>query len=276
MRRKVRFFLKRSSKVEIQGKNPIIIPFQAMTVFLLLLLIFISAFLFFRSDLFQIKAIQLASQVPDCATEDGIKFETEAIGASIIFYDTNSAKQKILDKFYCIENVELTKAYPATLKVAIFERKPVVAALQIDQNPTLEFATQSASLISPNFATTSAIFALDKTGILFKNLPNSVALPKVGIAENLQIPGKITQSEILWLLKFLEAAEGFNLNFSEFIRTQDTTIVGKTGEGLLILLSSRTDEIKVASSLQAILKQAKIEGVKFSLLDLRFEKPILK
>lgn len=276
MPKKVKFFLKRSSKVQIQGKNPIIIPFQIVTVILLIILIFLSAFLFIRSDLFQIKAIDLVSQIPDCVSEDGIRFQTEAVGQSIFFYDIEAAKNRILDKFYCLENVELIKSYPSTLKVSVFERKTVLAALQINAEPTLEAATSSASLIPPTFATQSALFALDKEGFLFKNLSTSSATPKVGIAQNLIIPGKITQGEILWLGKFQETAINFNLNFIEFIKTQDGTIVGKMREGFLILLSAKTDEKKIVSSLQAILRQAKIEGVKFKILDLRFEKPILR
>lgn len=272
MKGKVRFFLKRGSKVEISAKTPIVIPFQLATLWLLFLLFFLSFFLFLRSDLFQVKSIKIASNIPECATEEGIKFTLEAAGASIIFFDVKAAEAKILEKFYCIANVRLLKKYPNSLEITISQRLPIAALVEIDLEPVISVATQSATMV----ATNSAIFAIDKQGILFQNLATTSALPKVFVRENLKIPARLTGKEISWLLEFLQAAENFNLDFDQFTKTSEGFFVGTTGDGIRLILSSRLDAAKIASSLQAILRQAKIEGAKFTTLDLRFEKPIIK
>ena len=280
MAKKVRYFFKRSSKVEIAGKNHIIIPFHLLTVILLFAMIFISLFLALRSDIFQIKSINAAGPIPECATEDGIKLAIEAIGASTIFYDLDEGEKKISDKFYCIEKIKLTKIYPSSLKVELAERTAVAAGVQLNFQPDLSIATSSAAIIATNsagmLATQAAFFALDKSGVIFKNLPATPTLPKVYLNSQLALGAKIIDKEVLWLLNFLETAESLNLNFVDFVKTVQGWLIGETNDGVRIILSSAADPVKTSYSLQAILRQAKIEGAKFKILDLRFEKPILK
>lgn len=278
MPKKVRFFFKRSPKVEFAtGKRPIIIPFRIGSLFLLILMIFVSTLLFLRSDLFQIAQIQVG-QIPACATEEGIKLTAEAVGASIIFFDTGKASKKIGEKFYCISEVKITKKYPNKLTIATFERIPVAALVQIESQPQLSIATISAipATDSAFLATTFPLFALDKEGVIFTKLATNSALPRLFFASDLPIGAKISDKEILWLLKFLGKAAEFNLNFSQFVKTSENLIVGQTGDGIKLIMSANFEPEKIASSLQAILRQAKIEGVNFKILDLRFEKPILK
>lgn len=270
--KKIRFFLKRSSKVAVLRKTPVVIPFPFATLLLLILFIFISLFLFLRSDIFQVKSIVITSKIPECATEEGIKFTSEAVGTSIIFYDLKLAERKILEKFYCIAQAGIIKKYPDSLEITISERIPIAALVEIDLEPAIAVATQSVSIL----ATNSAIFAIDKQGILFQNLPNNSALPKVFASFNLKIPGQITAQEISWLLEFLQAAEKFNLAFDKFTKTSEGFFFGETQDGIKLILSPRTEAAKTASSLQAILRQAKIEGAKFTTLDLRFEKPVIR
>lgn len=280
MAKKVRFFLKRSSKVEISGKTHVIIPFHLATVILLFAMIVISLFLALRSDIIQIKSINLAGPIPECATEDGIKLTTEAVGASTIFYDLGAGEKKILGKFYCIEKTKITKIYPSTLKIELTEKTAVAAGVKLDFQPDLLIATSSAAIIATNsaseIATQAAFFALDKSGVIFKNLPATSALPKVYLNSQLVLGAKIIDKEVLWLLNFLKTAESLNLNFADFIKTVQGWLIGEMNDGVRIILSSDSDPLKTAYSLQAILRQAKIEGAKFKILDLRFEKPILK
>lgn len=275
MKKRVRFFLKRSSKVEIQAQKKIVIPFKFATLALLIFMVFISFFLFLRSDIFQINKIEISGKISNCATEDGIKLTTEAVGKSSIFFNQKLAREKILEKFYCIGNVLLTKKYPAGLKIEILERIPIAAFIQIEALPNLATATSSATT-SAVLATPSAVFVLDKEGVIFGNLGQNSTLPKIFSPEKLTLGGKISDSVILWLLEFLEKTENYNLSFVEFIKTQEGVIFGKTSDDIQLILSAEKDSGKTAASLQAILREAKIKGTKFSILDLRFEKPILK
>ncbi len=275
MKKRVRFFLRRSTKVEIQAERKIIIPFKFATLLLLTVSGAISLFLFLRSDIFQINKVELTGKIPNCATEEGIKLTTEAVGRSIIFFNTSASKDGILKKFYCIADIKLSKIYPVTLKVAIFERIPIVAAARSQSLPEIAAATTSATT-SAVLASPSAFFAVDIAGVIFENLSQNTNLPKLYLSENLTLGAKITDFAILWVLEFLEKSADYNLSFLEFTKTQEEVLLGRTKDGVQLIMSAKTDPGKTAASLQAILREAKIEGAKFSILDLRFEKPILK
>jgi len=288
--KKPRFFFRRSQKIIVPSRDrQIIIPFRGMSVFAIFILLLSSIYLIFRSDLFLIHRIDIKGDIQDCSSEDEITRNLDILGRSLVFLNELKSVSELKSGIACIGEVEIKKKWPDKVVVEIKKRKGIailsrtrIAGLMPEVSASSQ-ATLSANLMQ--IATTSSInmqdgdlFLVDNNGFVLKRTASISGYPKIDISKkiNFKIGEQIKDRAILTAINFLAVSSSLDFKISGGQINQNDKIIIFLDDGMQIILAKDKDAKNQAVSLQAIIREAKIEGEKLKSVDFSFDKPVLQ
>lgn len=249
-------------------------------ILILVVVIFgILVFAILRSDLFNIKAVDIQADNINCTNPTQIKSSTSLLGQNLIFLNSSKVESDLKKKFLCIKAVEISKYFPNKVKLIISKREPVVIFISQKEEENLGIlekfsqpiasasaeSTPSAQFIFPQGEINES-FIVDNEGVIFEKNVSRVDLSKVYFhGQNLMI-GRI--------IKILQKIKTFGLTIKEAKVYSEKILLVNTKPKIIFRLDERED-IQLAS-LQLILSEAKIDDRELEFIDLRFDKPVIR
>ena len=272
-RSKFRFFIRRNPKLLVGGKsNQIIVPFKPLSIILIILLILLTFYFALRSDLFQIRQLEISNSesFKDCLSEEQLSQRLDVVGRSAIFLETKKLSQDLLADVICLKSVTITTSWPNKIKINAKIRQPVAAIVASASARIDNQATAAAEVSSQE-----QIFLIDEEAVVIKKVATYSALPKILLltAEQnfdvVQLPYRLIKTGV----DVISALSQLQLAVNELTIDENGQLFAEIEDGVKVLFSNAADPKNQATSLQAILRQAKIDGKKLSKIDLRFTRP---
>lgn len=267
-------------------------------VFLLILAIGGIMFGLFKSPFFKISSLEYKFNNINCVSEDEIKKSVFGVGQNIFFIDTSLIEKSLTSKFECIRKVSVKKVYPQKLNIELSGRSPVASVRVFRENE----ASGSASLVNvlQEIASPSAIatdsarlvtfeaerakltpntdyesFWVDDEGNVFVQSSGEEGLPVISVGDfKLSVGSNFGKDLINNLLTIFDKLRALNVGFEEVRLYKQSNLLVKSEK--IILLDLTNDLQKQLASLQLILEKAKIENENISVIDLRFDKPVVR
>lgn len=269
-------------------KRKITIP--VVLAVILVLLVLSIFFLITFSGISNIKNIEIKLSQVNCATESQIRNQSDVLGQNILFVKKTQVEKNLTEKFICLKNVSLVKNSFDKVTLEVTGRVPtaLVSLIKIeDQNLSpnmINISTSSAE------ASISAIWNLppaeglmvDDQGVVFSkgdglNLPRLLfwneEMSKLSPLE-IKIGKKIDQSIINKSVQILEKIKTLGIYSSEARIYSLKTLLINTNPKLIFSLEREID-LQLAA-LQLIKSKAKIGDEEIEMIDLRFDKPIIR
>ena len=247
----------------------------------LVILIPISGLIFaFQSSLLLIKEVDIKLNGVNCISDSQINQQVNLIGENILLINQEQVKKK-LQKFICIKDLKIVKNSINKITLDITGRNPIASISTLiinDQNIEQIFINISTSSAE---ASTSAIwnlpsdqkFLVDDEGVVFGNTDNS-NLPSLLFWDgDIKIGKKINQLVVKNSLIILEKINSFGINVYD-ARIYSQNLLTDTIPKLIFNLDR--DINKQLAALQLIIEKAKIGDEQIEMIDLRFEKPIVR
>lgn len=259
--------------------------FRRLLVFILVLGI-LGGFIFGVRQIKTVYSINL-DQTP-CVSEDQI--ESFLRQQKVEFYSINEAAltKKIQQQFNCIQKSQISYQFPTKVNVNLTGRKAVIVARVIEKilpSPTpldlgLTDATASTQAALPTvtpspqvLVTYGSSYLIDDTGTVFsqdsrEDLPHiDLVIAKLALGDSI---GKEKIKNLLDILNF------FNSQQIQVVSTEmdEDKLTLKTDQQIVFSLADSLERQR--ASLQLIWKQAKIDSKSIEMVDLRFDKPVVR
>lgn len=180
-----------------------------------------------------------------------LEIDRSKLGNNLVFLQTSRLTRDILSNYPMLDRVEFEKKLPGTLIVHLVRRQPI-ARLRSGNN----------------------LYAVDRTGIVLDNATPGMTYPIVQFDIGaLEIGHKVTDPRVHAALTFLNGLSA-NPGITGFSNADGTYILAIMGDTNIFLPQSG-DLGGKASTLQTIIEGFRIKGTLPTVIDLRFEKPIV-
>jgi len=261
---------------------------------------FLTLFFALRSDIFLIHDIKVAldRKADWCVDEEKVKSTLTLKSRSILFANLNNEENNLKEKYLCIKDVAFKKDYPDRINLDLKIRTPFAKLVKLNVatiSAGIEEATQSADLIEPQFgavggsieiATSSSQIEtnsqitqiiVDEEGFGFSQLEGLENVPNIYSLQNLPNLGETVESKPLVLaVKLTKELDRFELKPGKIIVLGIDSVEVNFENNFRVIFSPEKDVAFQASSLQLIMRQAKIDGDQIESVDLRFDKPVVR
>jgi len=248
--------LRRSPRVFIPiGPRQVVIPYRPISTLLIIFFATLSVFLFLRTDIFQVKALEFEfEQLADEALVRQ-RISEEVLARSIFFLDSGKVEEEIRGNFPTVKAVEIEKNLPDRLVIRISVRQPL--AIIEDKN--------------------QARFLVDQEGLLFRQAAEE-ALPVIKLFEDFEgtvgTELEISEQGISGYLKTLDLVSQKGLETKAiYLRSQtiELQLVKTT-----VWLSAEKEIEGQLEMLTEILQRLKLNGKTPKTVDLRFSRIVVK
>jgi cell division septal protein FtsQ len=233
--------------------------------------------LFLKSDFFTTRYFNCRQNISDYCPIKINEFIEQYRGKNILFLNEIKIKNEIKKNFSQIKEVTVKKKFPSTLTLFIEIKKPTVI-ISLTQNHQNFLATSSAELFTRSEDLKTEQIYLDSEGKMVKIIEEDffggLPLPTLilnALQEN--VSGPETNQQLTFAAKLVDYLVK-NISSFEIGQIQDTKISLFLND-IQIIFSTKNSLPKQLESLQLILSRAKISGVKYQKIDLRFDKPIV-
>lgn len=240
----------------------------------------IFGFLIWRFNPLVIKSVIVEGSNLSCLTgfsenELGLK------GQNILFINADGLKKKLTAKYFCIKDLTITRESLNSVKVTFLGRVPLVylSAMESSVSLDLKEATPSSAtaLLDWDFvkAGQNSNLAADSDGWIFKQ-ENPLNLPLLFLTDQQVQSGKQIKGGILNDIAIVMAklpGLGIETNNLKMEVTGEDLLVGTTPK---LAVSLKKDILRQLIPLQLILQKAKIDEKVPDIVDLRFDKPVIR
>lgn len=256
--------------------------FFAKIIFFFAILSAILASVVLKYDFLTIKKIAINPDNLSCVNEQEIKKQVNISKQNFFFINEKKIEENLKEKFLCIKNIEFKKSFPDKIELSLSEREPAALIIKIpdgmqqglkslDATSSSVVAELSISKFLPE-ASESTKFLVDSSGFIFRETAQEISrvptlylvYEDIGLGKNLT--GDVIQKNVLLL---------DSLNTSQIV-VEKVVIFGEKilVEGKPKLVFSKNYALdRQLTSLQLILKKAKMESKVINYIDLRFNKP---
>jgi len=172
------------------------------------------------------------------------------IGKNIIFLSHKKLEVTLLEKFPCLKKIYITKKIPSDLNLSA----------EVDM-PQVKIAGRNL------FITRSGLVTQEGTS----------TLPELFIPSQVELTaGETTRdSQVLSAVELTSLVEKTDFRLSAIRIIDGGNIAFYSPENLIALFSIEKPKNLQVDSLQQVVAQAKIDSVKISKIDLRFDKPVV-
>lgn len=180
-----------------------------------------------------------------------IQVDKDRLGKNLFFLQTAQLEKELLASYPLLGTVTFSKSFPSTLVLHVKLRQPYVYVI-----------------------TDSHQYLVDREGIVLSESGIGPSLPRVRFDIGIRsIGSKIADARIVAALQFLTALpEGIAI---ESISEKDSASILATMGHTNIFLPQKGDLKVKAGTLQTIVMGFRIKGTLPTVIDLRFEKPIV-
>lgn len=236
--------------------------------------IVIASLLVRNTSFFLINNLEVKKANADCVQDTSLIKDLNIIGKNI--FTTSVDQASILNRYPCIESLNLQKSRLNKVIISVEGRKPLVRVASLGLSIDLKEATPSSQTAlldwSQPLATDTSYLVADDNGVIF-TATQSTSSAIIYLADEKLILGKRLSSDmfhkIAAVLKLLDSL-GERVSFGKVI---NEALLIKGNEKIVFSL----DNIKnrQVASLQLILGKAKIDGRPIEMIDLRFDKPVV-
>lgn len=214
-------------------------------------------YLIFASSFFRVQKLQIAVQgkTPEVSLspEEVRKMvEGEILGRNIFWFKGGKIERKLKSRYLTIEEIVWERNLPHTVEMKIHLRRPL-ALLEGKEGGS---------------------FLVDKDGLLFYSREKS-SLPLIKIPKPLSLGERIGGEKINLFLSALWALRSQEVEVTD-IRLKEDYLVLKVKDGPQVLLSKNWKEKEEVEKLTRILRNFTVQGRSLSLVDLRFERPVVR
>ncbi len=180
-----------------------------------------------------------------------IELDKAKLGENLLFVPTDRLRHDLLAAYPLLGAVRFEKQYPGTLIIHLIKRQPF--ALLVSRGAT---------------------YALDASGVVLDNAVSTGAYPILEFdVGSLAIGSIVPDPRVKASLAFLQALHGV-LPIAR-LGTRDTSSILAVMEHTNIFLPQTGDLRAKADTLQTIIEGFRIKGTLPTVIDLRFQKPIV-
>lgn len=235
--------------------------------------LFISVlFIFFRSNLFTIKSVNVNFDKINCTDSETLKNFTNILGQNFFLVNSSKIKKDIMNKFYCVKDVALSREFPYKVNLSITGREALIKLLKLESSNEATISAYLENLATPSAKEDSIGFLVDSEGVIFSTDSARLDIPIVYFENlNLSLGNKLDNLGEM-IIRIIEKVKSFGLALKASENKDNMLIIFSTPKIIF-----RLDEIETQiASLQLILNKAKIDNVSLEFIDLRFDKPIVK
>lgn len=236
--------------------------------------------IFGRSGFLGVNKVDTQVNNARCTSVEEIKSASGLLSSNILFINEGVISNKLSERYPCIKFIKLEKKFPKTVLVIVEGRESFVrlspyreVALLDLNNPESTPSSQSALLDWSLPSLAPQQFLIDKNGVVFavsqnENLP-LLFIPEESLKVGQKLGGELFNNIAI----IFQGLNGLGIVVTE------TKI---TGEDLLILspqkitFSLQKEAKRQIISLQLILQKAKIDGRMMDVIDLRFDKAVVR
>ena len=201
------------------------------------------------SPVFKIKSIEFNAQ--NCISDKNQLEKYQVLGKNILLFKSDELSYNLKNDFSCIDQIKITKALPAKLKIEIGVQKPIAKIEGKDLVLTKDGAIS--------------------TSVQTENLP-TIFLPSETFLQEGQKVNDATTLFALDVIAQLQKSD-FTPQNIRIVEEGDVAVYDTTG--LIALFSSLKPASIQVDSLQQVLAKAKIDEAKIAKIDLRFDKPVI-
>ncbi len=248
--------LQRSPRVSLMaGKRQIVVPFRPLSTFLIIFLTLLSFFLFLRTDIFQVKALDFDFE--ELADEALVRqqISEKVLARSIFFLKVAEVEREIKGTFPTVSSISFEKRWPDRLLIKVIVRKPL--AIVEDKN--------------------QARFLVDQEGLLFRQAAEE-PLPIIKLGEDFEgavgLWLAVDEQGIASYLKTLDLVSSKGLETKGIYLRSQTIELRLTNT--IVWLSTEGSIDQHLELLTQILQRFKLSGSTPKSVDLRFSRPVVK
>lgn len=262
--------LQRSPRFSLSASGrQIIIPFRPLSLLLILILTFLSGFLFLRSDIFLVKTLDFQFEKDeggsslDSAAQALVRqrLMEEVLARSIFFLDVAAVEGRIKENFPTVKAVSLQKLWPERLFVKVTVRVPL--AIVEDRNKER--------------------FLVDEEGFLFRKAASEL-LPVVSLGTDFLGGIGMIVGDTSGLKGYLETlrlvGEKGLKTVAIYLRPTaielqlEATPAG--GQGTAVFLDPGKNITEQVELMRELLQRYRLNGQTPHVVDLRFGRPVVK
>ena len=180
-----------------------------------------------------------------------IQVDKERLGKNLFFLQTAHLEKELLSAYPLLGSVTFSKSFPATLVLHVKLRQPYVYVVSQSHH-----------------------YLVDRDGIVLSESDKGPNLPRMTFDIGIKsIGSKITDPRVVGALQFLTALpEGIVI---DSITDKDSASILASMGHTNIFLPQKADFKVKAGTLQTIVMGFRIKGTLPTVIDLRFEKPIV-
>lgn len=180
-----------------------------------------------------------------------IALDKNRFGPNLLFLETTALEKQLVAQYPLLSRVSFEKQYPHTLIVRLEKREPI------------------AVLVSEN-----NFFAVDPSGIVVESGMDIEGLPHLVFTAGIfGVGSSVDNPSVLTSLQFLQSVQSF-FAIDSFKMKDTATIQAKHGN-TNIFIPKEGDMRSKADTLQLIVEGFRIKGILPTVIDLRYEKPVI-
>ncbi len=272
-----------NSKIKFRNRLINRIP-KKIFIGLIGIVVIMVLFILLKSQVFDIKTINVSPQDIGCATTNQIINRSMFLGKKIFSISEKTVEANLKSQFICIESIEMKKSLPNVIDLKINQRQPIlkitnmtIALPELSLPREATDSTETANFSSLNFdissATEGSSLLVDKDGFAFNNANNST-LPEIYLLNQpLKLKDMLKHETAPKTQKILNTLSKHKLVSDKLILIDSFLLI----DGPIKLAFSLNEDIdRQLASLQLILDAATINSKAVDTVDLRFDKPIVK
>lgn len=248
--------LRRSPRVFVPiGPRQLVVPYRPISTLLIIFLSILSVFLFLRTDIFQIKALEFEFEKLEDEALVRQRISELVLARSIFFLNPVKVEQEIKGNFPTVSAVSVEKKLPDRLLIKISVRKPL--AIIEDKN--------------------KINFLVDQEGLLFRRAGGE-SVPVIKLSEDFEgavgMKLGVDEQGIASYLQTLDLVSQKGLE-TKAIYLRSQTIELKLVETTVWLSTEKSIEEQL-EMLTQILQRLKLKGKTPETVDLRFSRTVVK
>lgn len=229
------------------------------TIFLFISLVFFFfALTYFVFIFFRVKSIKISSSSSKLI--NNIKGLHLVEGSNLLLLNTTKFINYLQELNPQLMDVNIQKHYPNTLKISYKLKEPIA---YIKTNNGYFYLSDNAKILTK-------VKSFDS-----KKKLTELLYYQVFDYSTTSIGDKLDFIDIKYSLEFLKKIKGFELEVKSIDINSPSMIRLNLNKSVVIFTTEKDIDGQI-NSLDKIIRQFKIEGKSFSLLDLRFDKPIIK
>lgn len=225
-----------------------------------------------------VKAVEIYINGVGCVSKEDLEPKLTFKSENILTLKTSSVEKEIKNRHLCIKEVKIDKEFPGKVSVHLAGRQKVATVLPF--MPTKE-STDSATLTvfiqdaskADYLASSSASFLVDVEGVIFAANDGNMDGLKI-FSQGVELGVRWDRQLMPRILQVLRGLNEFAVSANEVFLYKDNSFLVKARPLILFNIEKKVDE--QLASLQLILEKAKIEGENIEIIDLRFDKPVIR